>query len=334
MNDDLESVPPADPEASEVLRVVNHFDALAEWGATPDAFLRAAVMLSGCAAGLLTRSVTLRLDARGDHAPADLVEERESWLRRDVVGFGRVWLEREGAPHFDDQLIIERLAIAVGVALGKASAAREDRAPLEILLDPHASQEDRAASVVRLKLDGVRTARVLASPVDVVPGARTVVVPTLVGGLRATLDDGSPRTTGRIGVGVATHPSELWVSWRAATLALRVSSESRPVVVADELGAALRLLEAADADPVPHPDAALIARVVGQEPDALRSLDALVATESIRAAAVAAGVHHSTMQRRVVEFGDKLGFDPGAPDGRLRLALALQLHRLATARFD
>jgi hypothetical protein len=334
MTDAPFSLAGSDPEASEILRVVNHFDALVAWGATADALLRAAVVLSGCAAGLVTRGTSLRLDDRGDRREAAAIVEGDSWLRRDIVGFGRVWLEREGAPHFDDQLIIDRLALALGVVLGRASIAREDRAPLEILLDPHASPEDRQAAATRLKLDPGRTVRVLATPVDLVPNPRSVVVPLLAGRVRATLDDGTRPAAGRVGVGLATSPTDLPMSWRSATLALRVSGPARPVVVADELGAVLRLLEVADTDPVPHPDAVGVARMVTQDPDILRTLDAVVLTESVRAAAAMAGVHHSTMQRRVIDLADRLGFDPGSAAGRVRLALALHLHRLATSRFD
>lgn len=62
-------------------------------------------------------------------------------------------------------------------------------------------------------------------------------------------------------------------------------------------------------------------------------MEALLATDSLRAAAAAIGIHHSTLQAQAAKCSTALGFDVRSPQGRLRLALALKLHRLAITRF-
>ncbi|HEY4266962.1 MAG TPA: helix-turn-helix domain-containing protein, partial [Galbitalea sp.] len=58
--------------------------------------------------------------------------------------------------------------------------------------------------------------------------------------------------------------------------------------------------------------------------------EATASSDSLRAAATVAGVHHSTLQAHVIEWNAALGFDLRSPAGRVRLALALRLYRLAT----
>jgi methyl acetate hydrolase len=65
----------------------------------------------------------------------------------------------------------------------------------------------------------------------------------------------------------------------------------------------------------------------------LDTLEALAATDSVRAAAQVLGLHHSTVQTRIARIEHDLGFGVTAPSGRQRAAAALHLHRLRTVRF-
>lgn len=74
--------------------------------------------------------------------------------------------------------------------------------------------------------------------------------------------------------------------------------------------------------------------LVATHPGAEVLLDAITATDSLRAAGVETRLHHSTVQARAEQYSDTLGFDIRSPRGRVRLSLALAMHRLATSRFD
>ncbi len=82
------------------------------------------------------------------------------------------------------------------------------------------------------------------------------------------------------------------------------------------------------------PDVTALSDLIDSHPGAEVLLEAIVATDSLRAAGVDAGLHHSTVQARAAQYSDALGFDIRTPRGRVRLSLALSLHRLATTRFD
>ena len=60
----------------------------------------------------------------------------------------------------------------------------------------------------------------------------------------------------------------------------------------------------------------------------LRVLDELVAAESVRAAATALSLHHSTLQARHEALSRMLGYDPRSAIGRTRYETARLLSRL------
>lgn len=160
-----------------------------------------------------------------------------------------------------------------------------------------------------------------------------VVVGTAYGPVRAALTD-ETSSLRRAGIGIPSTPTSLPESWASALIALRLSSPREPVVDAADLGALLPLARAADAAPHGMPDVEALADLIGSHPGAEALLDAIAGTESLRAAGVEAGLHHSTVQARAEQYSTALGFDIRSPRGRVRLSLALALHRLATTRFD
>ena len=323
-----------DPAASESLRVISYFDALVEGHASAEALLRAASVLTGCAAGFIAGDTVMRVNEHGVRTPSS-EPAIESWPSHSVSDDWRAWIERGGDAHANDEMVLERLSIGLGICLERTHPTAIQRRNLEILIDADESVESRATAATRLRLG--TSVRIAASPAEeaVDAAARSVVVATPIGRVRAILiaPDATAALPSRSGIGVVASPKEAVRSWHTALIALRMTGADEPIVDASALGSVLLLAEAADASPTPQPDVTEVERLVQDDPRTLRQLDLIVQADSIRAAALASGVHHSTMQGRVAELSDRLGFDLRSPDGRVRLALALRLYRLATTRF-
>jgi hypothetical protein len=133
------------------------------------------------------------------------------------------------------------------------------------------------------------------------------------------------------GVGVATGVEDLHHSFRTGLVAVRLCDPPAVTsVLADEFGGLVGLL--ADVpDHSPQPDATLVDAVM-HHPWGRETLDAIVRSQSLRQAARAAGVHHSTMQSRVETVTSVLGFDPFDGFGRTRLGTAYLVWRLHHSR--
>lgn len=126
-------------------------------------------------------------------------------------------------------------------------------------------------------------------------------------------------------------------SAQAAATALRFTADGRasnpgPLVIsAEELGALILLAD------IPkehlgtsaHPDiTALKLSSCDRPPWLLETLHAIATTDSLRAAATALVVHHSTLQKRLAQVSRMLGSDVITPNGKLRLQVALLVRRL------
>lgn len=322
-----------DAEATETLKVIAYFDALIHGHATAELLLRGAAILSGCAAGQTVSGKTMRVDASGVRATAP----PGVWPSRSFEDGGVVWIERSGPAHANDEMILERLAIAAGIAHERTSPAAASRRALETLIDDQASAEARSDAAKRLHLDPHTRYRIIATT-DAAPTTSagrmpSVVVGTAHGPVRAVLAD-ETSTWRHAGIGIRCTPPSMPESWASAVIALRLASAREPVVDAADLGALLPLAIAADASTLGMPDVAALSDLVATHPGGEALLDAITATDSLRAAGVEAGLHHSTVQARAEQYSDALGFDIRSPRGRVRLSLALAMHRLATSRFD
>jgi hypothetical protein len=325
-----------DPVASESLRVISYFDALVEAHAPAEALLRGASVLCGCASGFVAGDTAMRVDASGARTVEPVVPTADRWPSHVVGEDWRAWIEREGAPHANDEMVLERLSIGLGICLERTHPIAIARRNLEILVDSAEPVESRTVAADRLRL-GSELVRIAAAPAQepMDASARGAILPTRVGRVRAILVTGDRAGLPRhLGIGIPTLPTDLPRSWQTALLALRMSGPAEPVVDAGELGSVLLLAEAADANATPQPDVIAIEQLVRVDARSLEQLDLIARAESIRAAAIASGVHHSTMQARVIDYGDRLGFDLRSSHGRVRLDLALRLYRLATTRFS
>lgn len=320
-----------DPEAGAALRVISYFDSLVAHGAGLNALLRAAAVLTAGPAALVDeeRSLRVRVDAQGQ-AGVPAAEPDPAW---PTLAFGstgsRLWLEYAGPARAVDAVVLERAAAAIEPLLlrtrGRRDRPGDDEASVEVLVDPHASREARDVAARRLGLPRDGLVRAVA-----LPGGRAAV--RVEGDAVSTAEEGE-----RAGTGPAVPLDGLPESWRQARLALRLTAAGTPgdpgprTVRADEAGSLLLLAATVDADTPAPADVAAVEAAAQTAPWLLPTLDAVARSTSVRAAATRLRVHHSTAQERAARASRALGWDIDAPEGRLRLQLALVVRRLRAA---
>lgn len=100
------------------------------------------------------------------------------------------------------------------------------------------------------------------------------------------------------------------------------------MVHARDLGGLLVLASAIGPQTARHADVVGLEESAGEHPWLLATLTAVAEQSSLRAAAGALHVHHSTLQERIAHAERMLGWSFGDPSGRFRLQIALALRRL------
>lgn len=307
-----------DPEVDESLRVLAYFDALVEQDVGIDALLRAAAVLSGVPAGIRQGSAERRVAADGRPLPTPGTGGDIPVLRREGAGF-TVWIDRVGEPSSRDLMVLERLAVGVGI-----TRARRGTTPdLATALDPAVPRDERLTTLAAWRLGDHRRLRVLASVPESTPApGPTALVPTRYGVLRATLSGAEAPCQGRVGIGPWRPPDEAPASWRAAVVALRLSDHSTTQLDATELGGLVEIAEAHDPDRS-SPD---VAALRGLDARSAEVLETIVSSASLREAARQLGMHHSSLQSRHEDLRARLGYDPRTVLGRMRyVAAGMQL---------
>ncbi|GGV24160.1 hypothetical protein GCM10010182_53190 [Actinomadura cremea] len=316
-----------DPQAGAALRVIAYFDDLTAHGATLQAIVRAAAVLTAGPAALVdeARRVRIRVDARGrTGTPSEAPDP--AWPSTLVDPGALLWLEYSGPPRPVDAMVLERAAAAASAVLDRTRgrARPHDTASVETLLDPAAAPEARATAAHRLGLP--ESARVRAVALH---GGDALIVPASG---RGEVPEGA-----RAGVGPVVDPDGLPGSWEAARTALRLTAEGTPgdpgprVVHADEAGGLLALALAVGPDTPEIADVTAVERAARAAPWMLATLDAVAGASSVRAAAAVLRVHHSTLQERLPHAERLLGWPLAGTAGRFRLHLALALRRLHRA---
>ncbi|MFF5297602.1 PucR family transcriptional regulator [Paractinoplanes globisporus] len=314
-----------DADAGAALRVIAYFDGLTENKAGLQAIVRGAAVLAGCPARLddVSRRVHVRVDPAGNAAP-DPTPPNRSWMRTELVadGSATLCLERTGEPGPVEAMILERAAGAARAVLDRTRgrAPSTDPALVELIVDPSAPSDVRRQAAVTLKLGESTRYRAVARPtgpllLDADAGAGSAVV-----------------ALGRAGIGPAVAPAELPVSYAAARVALRFAADGTaedpgPAVVRyEELGGLALLAEMPDSADVP--DLRALEHAIAAGPWVLSTLHAFADAASLRGAATALRLHHSTFQDRIAQAEHLLGWPVRDPHGRLRLQLALAIRRL------
>jgi hypothetical protein len=321
-----------DPDAGAAVRVIAYFDELTGRRAGLEAIVRGAAVLAGCPARLADEEHRLHVRVEPDGRTGGSARLPDpSWLHTPVgPGDGAVlWLERHAPAGPVEAMVLERAAAAARAVLDRTrgrAPARPDDAAVEVLIDASASLETRrhAARVLGISETGLARAVALAGGgVRIEPSAG-------VHGQAPDRPAGGPRA----GIGPAVPVVDLPASWAAARTALRLTAEGTDddpgprTLYADELGALTVLAENVSPLAPPVPDELALRQAAAAAPWMLSTLHAVATNGSLRAAAATLRIHHSTLQERIVHAERLLGWSIRAPEGQLRLHLALILRRL------
>ncbi len=328
------------PDAGAAIKVIEYFDALVEGHAGVEAFVRGAAVLSGCPAGVLDprRHLEVRICADGRHepgAPRGMVTALQS------DGDALVWLERgssDGA--VVDAVVLERLATGLRVVLDRTRVALPtvDPASVETLIDPTVDNDTRRLAAARLGLKSDGVFRVVVSPGADQPRRDLTV---RFGGLDVTVEPAESqvsRMPRRAASAIGRSLEQIPPAHELARLALRFTAAGtlddpgQMRVAAADLGGLLTLAPGCDT-PAAAAEVAIIESVAVVHEWALVVFDALASCASLRTAALALHVHHSTLQDRVSVLDRMLPYNVQSSTGRTRLAIALALRRLRRNRW-
>ncbi|MFC5187560.1 PucR family transcriptional regulator [Actinomadura harenae] len=337
--------------AEGAIRVVMFYDTLMRRRVDLPALARASAGLAECVTGIRLHGTgrTIRMSPAGTPASGTAPPGTQASgsvppasgrvaVTLDDEEIGAVWLERAGPPGPFDELVLERLALAVAAVVeryGPAHTTMADPALVELVISADADEAARARALRLLGFAAGLPVRVVAVrtpvPLDRVGALvcpnRPVKAASLadVGVLLATTVD-TARLPGdvRAGIGAADGPD---TSWRQARAALRFTTARRPVVHHDELGALALLAQISPDAARGNPDVTAMARLAGN-PDDLDTLDAYCATGSVRRAAESLHLHHSSVARRLEQIARTLDIELTHPTGLTRATLALTTWRL------
>ncbi|HUR05640.1 MAG TPA: helix-turn-helix domain-containing protein [Nonomuraea sp.] len=325
-----------DTDAESAVRVIAYFDSLVRDHASVPVLLSATARLTQCPVGLLDAATDRRTrtypDGHVDHPSTDQPAVREL-----ASGLGAVWMEREGAPHGLDEIVLERFAAAAEVTLERAVAlAREGRDPalVELALSAETGEAERARALRLLGFEPATPLQALAIAAEgiaLMPGLRTMghhIRTARIGDTEAALvATALPRLpdSARVGIGPELPGSRVAESWAGARTALRFTGPQDRVVRWAELGALALYADVPDAAIAELADVRSMERLGGEGRAAVR---ALCAEGSVRRSATVLHLHHSSMAARIARAESVLGFSLADSAGRLRAHLALALVRL------
>ncbi len=344
-----------DADAASAVRVIGFYDALVEQGADIDTILRQTAMLAECPVGL--RSANGQLCERMEPGGAVRFAGPPADSRRYRLPSGdEVWLERDGAEHPLDDLVLERFALAANVAL---SRGQQDLGGLDQPTLLHLAISDAAPDAARrraLERLGIRAASAVhvvamageAERLDEVSRCLPGKHRTRVGQVEVLLAAEAPPPAMaipvgcRVGVAPPRPAAELPEAWRQARTALRFAVPSRhpappypphePALVRfDDLAAFGPLAEALTAHQISQiPDVIALDKLTEMTggDELLRTLEAVAATDSLRRAAGLLHMHHNSVAHRVARAEQVLGYSISDLYARPKLSLALALRRI------
>ncbi len=322
---------------------------------TLDVLLVRAARAAGCPVGVAAGGTRRSADQRGLLRDGDAPPRA---VRQRLPDGGAVWVARprSGAA---GRAFLEELSFAARVALMRHPPSRSWDQLLSVACSRGADREQRLAAVEDLgfALRSKIRCLALAGPAQ----GRKV----LLAGIRersghlvhseradhqvtvilsrdfadATVHD--IPTGVHVGISLATSAADAPSALHDACTALRFSQpstrdrgpylvEESPIVTADIVGSARVFAErfnGPDLGTLPDVDA-LDALIASAGVDMLRTLDAVVATESFRKAADRLHLHHNSVAQRVSRAERALGVQLDQPYGKNRMFLALLVRRL------
>ncbi|MEV5968594.1 helix-turn-helix domain-containing protein [Streptomyces sp. NPDC051921] len=331
-----------DPYVDGAIRIVAFYDTLMRRRVDLPALARASAGLAECVTGIRLHGTerAIRVSPLGTEATTEPpTPSTTAPVTLDDEEIGAVWLERSGPPTALDDILLDRLAIAVAAAVERYGPARTTMADPALVELAVATDADEAARARALRLLGfapgppVHVVAVRADlPLDrigagICPDGLVKAAPLGDVGvlLTATAVHPSSFPPGvRAGLAAADRPDR---SWHRARTALRFTTAREPVVHYADLGALALLAEIPRESARANPDVAALAGIAGT-PEDLETLDAYCATGSLRRAADLLHLHHSSVARRLEHLGRALSFDLTDPTGLTRARLALAAWRL------
>ena len=293
------------------------------------------------------------LERPGEPGPLDdLVVERLALTAR-LRGAAR---RRTPAPNLADPALVElvlaereaqedraRAVHLLGLAAGapvRVLAVRPapggDPVAEAVALVSRATTNGRAPRTVRVAAIGDVAAVLLQPPPGVEP---------LTPRLRAAMSDSAAPGSGGAhsdsgatvaGLGGEAAPLEARRSWRQAQLALRfalpvgANGTGDALVEYDALGSLALLAEVPAERLRAEPDVAALDALAATRTGALEvaALEAFCQTGSLRQAAAALHLHHSSVAARLAHVEQAMGWRMDSPDGQFRARLALLARRL------
>ncbi len=338
-----------DADAEGAVRVIAVFDQLVRQHLGLNALARATAQLAECPVGLSDESG--RLVRRAPDGSVMGGDRPTSATTHPIEGGGQVWLERSGEPLPLDQIVLERFAAAAAIQRELESSTLPPRlgdpALVELVVSDVAAAAERSRALHLMGLQPTTPMRVLAVAGDTpaLPPYLDPVGHAPIENMHAVLVRGSgpvePIPQLRIGVGSTERADEAWRSWRRAQVAVRFADVAAatggewllggPVVDWNDLGGFAVLAEHVPAEEIAKiPDVQALDRLAASRsgPIVIATLHALCVNDSIRHAAVAMHLHHSSVTARLERAESELGFCVRTPSGRIRLALALTLRHL------
>jgi hypothetical protein len=330
-----------DPEAGGAIRVVAFYDTLMRRRVDLPALARASAGLAECVAGIRLQSAgqAIRMTSDGRQATTSPAPASSTVpVTLDEEEIGAAWLERPGPPGPLDEVLLDRLAIAVAAVVeryGPARTTMADPALVELVIscDTEDAARTRALRLLgfaagapvrvvavrtRLPLDQVGALVCPVRPVKAAPLADAGVI------LATTVNLSRSPVGVRAGIGTAESPDQ---SWREARTALRFTTAREPVLYYSDLGALALLAEIPSGAARDNADVAAITRMA-PSPEDLETLDAYCTEGSLRRAANLLHLHHTSVARRIEQIGKALDIDLTAPAGLIRAKVALTTWRL------
>ena len=342
-----------DADAENAVRIITLFDRMVQQRTGLAALVRSAAVFSECTVGATDPSGRVAARADADGRPLEHAKPATA-TSHPVDGGGEVWLERTAPALPLDDIVLERFAAAVAITRDRQLATLPrlgDPALVELLISGTSGEPERARAIHLIGLAPATRVRVLAVAGDTtgfLSRCQGLLGHAPVQDLYALVllgaDLPASVTGTRVGVGPLVRADEAWRSWHGARIAVRFTADApaldprgphEPHVVRwDELGGLAALAEYVPTDAIAQiPDVGALDRLAAERTGAvtIAALQAVCRTESLRLAATALHMHHSSVAARLARAEQVLGFPVRTAPGRSRLLLALALRHLRDA---
>ncbi|WP_234036582.1 helix-turn-helix domain-containing protein [Rhodococcus sp. P-2] len=343
-----------DADSAGLVRVIDYFDSLVRHGADTASLLRASAQLADCVVGIeivehgRSKKNLRRCDPRGRWSPEPQLPPS---MARDIAVddevLGTVWIERPGTSLPLDEMLVDRMALTAAIILQPrrlptvAEHSRNLLFPMDELavltscaglgIEPHTPVRVVATKAVSDTADS--SARLVISQ-DCTPGKAAGIEAdgeylNLVAGSFAPtpeLSEAALSSSVRAGISLAAAASEVHTIVATARFARTQASATTPIVNADDLGALNLLAPGARIDHSRIPDLVL-AKEIGSTKQGFELLETLrtyLRSGTLRAAADAMHLHHSSVAHRLSKLSQHVGFHVDTLENRAR-ATAMML---------